>query len=75
VHLLPFTGARDEATKLRQGLAEAENLRKKTEAVSVAETEWLRTAIDSLNGTVGQCWGHHLRAGRRRCAKTRRQEQ
>ena len=64
MHLLPFTGARDVATKLRQGLVEAENLRKKTEKVSVAETERLRTAIDNLDGTVGQCWGHHLRAGR-----------
>ncbi|KAG2537488.1 hypothetical protein PVAP13_9NG300773 [Panicum virgatum] len=52
-----FAGARDEAAKLRQELAEAVDLQKKIEAALTAEAERLRTVIDSLNGTVKQLRG------------------
>ena len=47
--MLLFACARDEVAKLRQELAEAEDLRKKNEAALVAEAEKLRTIIDNLN--------------------------
>jgi len=52
-----FAGARGEAAKLRQELAEAVDLQKKIEAALTAEAERLRTVIDSLNGTVKQLRG------------------
>jgi len=55
--LLLFACSRDEVAKLRQELAEAEDLRKKNEAALVAEAEKLRTIIDSLNGTVERLRG------------------